>query len=187
MGVSRMEKSLPDGLRLRSLSAGYERDRERLKGLYHLVFRDELDDWDVPDDDMWVDSLLSGSHPTITDDDVWVVVDPAKDDMVVSSVLLIPQVWRYDTVEIGVGRPEVVLTHPDYRQRGLVRELMTVTHERSEALGHVIQGITGIGHYYRRFGYAMAVDLDSFASLPMTAVPQAERGRETLLHAAPCH
>lgn len=167
-----MEKTLPNGLVLRSLSAGHERDRERLVGLYHQVYRDEMGDWEVPEDDCWVDNLLHGNHPGVTGDDVWVVVDPARDDMLVSSTLLIPQVWRYETVEIGVGRPEAVLTHPDYRRRGLVRELIAVAHERSEALGHVIQGITGIGHYYRQFGYAMAVDLGDFGALPIAAVPR---------------
>lgn len=174
-----MEKALSNGLLLRSLSAGYDQDRAGLKDLYKRVFGDELGEWNVPDDDdLWVDSLLSGSHPTITDDDVWVVVDPAKDDLTVSTVLLIPQLWRYEAVELPVGRPELVATHPDYRRRGLVRELMQVAHARSEALGHVVQGITGIDHYYRRFGYTMAVDLDRYATTPMTAVPKLKDGQQ---------
>ncbi len=167
-----MQKTIRDGLILRSLSVGPLEDRAGLKSLYHEVFRDEMDDWELPEDDVWVDTLLSGGHPTVTDDDIWIVVDPAKDNKVVSSVLLIPQVWHYETIELPVGRPELVVTSPDYRHRGLVRELFNACHERSESLGHIMQGITGIPHYYRRFGYTMAVELDRFATIPLAAVPK---------------
>lgn len=173
-----MKKQLRDGLVLRSLSAGYGKDRVRLRELYAEVYDQELGDWDTPEDDVWVDRILAGEHPTITDDDIWVVVDPAQDERVVSSTLLIPQTWRYDHIELPAGRPELVVTHPDYRNRGLIRALMDVAHERSEAMGHVIQGITGIPNYYRRFGYTMAADLELTASLPLYAVPKLKEGEE---------
>ena len=166
-----MQRALSDGLILRSLSQGHESDRANLRQLYKDVYATELGYWDEPDDDLWVDIILMGEHPTITDEEIFVVVDPANDNRVVSSVTLIPHVWRYETVELAVGQPELVATRAEYRHRGLVKALMDATHERSEALGHVLQGITGIEHYYRRFGYTMAVDLDRCATLPLSAVP----------------
>jgi hypothetical protein len=69
---------------------------------------------------------------------------------------------------VPVGRPELVGTLPDYRGRGLVRALFDVVHERSAALGHELQVITGIPHFYRQFGYTMAVDLaDPHAAFPL--------------------
>ena len=173
-----MQKTVRDGLILRSLSHGQDEDRKGLRDLYRVVFDEEMDDWVAPDDDLWVDTLLAGGHPTITDDDIWVVVDPANQDKVVSSTLLIPQVWQYGDIELGVGRPELVVTLPDYRRRGLVRELFDACHERSAALGHMMQGITGIPHYYRRFGYTMAVDLDRYATIPLTAVPNLDKEKQ---------
>lgn len=152
-----MQKALSDGLILRSLSEGYPTDSDRLPAFYSSVFADDAEE--LVEVEAWIRDLISSDHPTVTADDIWVVVDPAKDDLIVSATLLIPQVWRYEDIEIPTGRPELVATLPEYRRRGLVRELFNVTHERSAALGHMIQTITGIGHYYRQFGYAMALDL----------------------------
>ncbi|NDJ61624.1 MAG: GNAT family N-acetyltransferase [Chloroflexi bacterium] len=170
-----MEKQLADGLILRSLRAGGDPLRAQLPEFYDQVFAGENE----PDHGLlaaWAQDLVSGDHPTVTADDIWCVVDPAQDDRIVSALLLIPQVWRYEDVAFGVGRPEIVATHPDYRRRGLVRALMTVAHERSESLGHLVQGITGIPHYYRQFGYTMAVELDLRVLLPFTALPKLPEG-----------
>lgn len=167
-----MRKELSDGLVLRSISEGVASDRENLPQFYGDTFSEAYGD---PEDQIlaiWTRDLLKGNHPTVTDDDVWVVVDTAKDDMIVSAVLLIPQVWRYEDVELAVGRPELVATHKDYRNRGLVRELFKVAHARSEGLGHNVQTITGIPYYYRQFGYAMAVDLGSCGNVPLASVPK---------------
>ncbi|HSD84325.1 MAG TPA: GNAT family N-acetyltransferase, partial [Anaerolineae bacterium] len=51
-------------------------------------------------------------------------------------------------------------TDPAYRRRGLVRAQFDVLHAKSEAAGHLVQGITGIPWYYRQFGYEYAIDLD---------------------------
>jgi predicted acetyltransferase len=73
---------------------------------------------------------------------------------------LIPQTWTYAGVPFGVGRPEAVGTDPDYRRRGLIRMQFEVLHGKSAAMGHLVQGITGIPWYYRQFGYEYALDLD---------------------------
>ena len=166
-----MKKEIRDGLLLRSLSEGVASDAQNLGQFYVDVFTDEgADDGEIflP----WMDDFLGGNHPTVSLDDIWVVVDPSQNDRIVSALLLIPQTWRYDHIEMKVGRVEIVATHTDYRRRGLIRELMTVAHERSASLGHIMQGITGIGHYYRRFGYAMAINLGSDAQLPIAMIPK---------------
>ena len=172
-----MQLDLPDGLVLRTLADGHERDRDRLPQLYRQVFR-EVDDWDSPDDDLWVKSMLGGLHPTIRDEHVWLIVDPARDGLPVATLLLSPERWRYETLPLGVGRIEMVATHPEYRRRGLMRALMATAHERSVALGHMFQVITGIPHLYRRFGYTMAVALGRGASLPLSAVPALKPGAQ---------
>jgi len=161
-----MRKELRDGLILRTLDEGHSTDRERLPTFYKETFEEA----DEPNDfDIWTQELIR--HPQTSLEDFFFVVDPAADDKIVSAVLLIPQTWRYEEIEIPFGRIELVATDKAYRRRGLVRELMKAAHERSESLGHVMQGITGIEYYYRQFGYAFAVDLGAKYAMSLNEVP----------------
>ena len=58
-----------------------------------------------------------------------------------------------------MGRPELVGTLPEYRNRGLVRIQFEEIHKWSAERGELVQAITGIAFYYRLFGYEMALDL----------------------------
>lgn len=172
-----MQRTLADNLILRSLSEGIASDKENLSAFYVDVFTDAYG----PEDKIignWVPDLLSEKHPSVTDEDVWVVVDPARDSRIVSALLLIPQTWRYAGVEFEVGRVELVATHKDYRRRGLIRELFNTLHERSADLGHDIQAITGIPYFYRQFGYAMAVHLGSCGIIPFGIIPDLKEDQE---------
>ncbi|MFN8372866.1 MAG: GNAT family N-acetyltransferase [Anaerolineae bacterium] len=174
-----MQRQLPGGLILRSLSEGYESDSARLPQFYFSVFSLDNDPEEERTVIPWTLDLMDG-HPTVTKDDIFVVVDPAKDDMIVSATLMIPQVWRYEDVELSVGRPEIVATHPEYRRRGLVRALFDAVHERSAALGHNVLFITGIPNFYRQFGYTMAVDLGGHAMLNTVLIKPRETPQFTL-------
>ena len=59
-----------------------------------------------------------------------------------------------------MGRPELVGTLPEFRNRGLVRIQFEEIHKWSAEHGEMVQAITGIPFYYRQFGYEMALDLD---------------------------
>jgi predicted acetyltransferase len=85
------------------------------------------------------------------------VVEDKSTGSVVSSTCLIPQRFSYEGVEFDAGLPELVGAHPDHRRRGLVREQFGVLHRWSQERGHLMQAIASIPHYYRRFGYEMAV------------------------------
>ncbi len=108
----------------------------------------------------WTRDLLERPHPTFGADDFTVVEDIAS-GKIVSSLNLISQTWSYAGIPFGVGRPELVGTLPEYRNRGLVRAQFEVVHAWSAARGELVQAITGIPYYYRQFGYEMALDLDS--------------------------
>ena len=172
-----MIKELRDGLILRSLSEGVASDRENMGQFYTDVFT-EFGDEDAETFVAWTADLISDAHPTTSLDDFWVVVDPSKNDQIVSAVLYVPQVWRMEDIEIPTGRVELVATNKDYRRRGLVRELINAAHQRGDELGHMMQGITGISHYYRRFGYAMAVDLGSDTFLPISSIPKLKKDQK---------
>ena len=172
-----MKQELANGLILRTLSEGHGSDRARLPDFYA-----EINGEDDPPHireglRIWTRDLMEG-HPTVTPEDIFVVVDPAHDDLIVSATLLIPQMWRYEDIALPAGRPELVGTHPDYRARGLVRALFAAVHERSAALGHLVQGITGIPHFYRQFGYTMAVELDTHANFSLAMLSDAPDGAQ---------
>lgn len=160
-----MPTQLPNGLILRSLAEGTQQDRDDLRQFYVDVFTDAYG----PDDEIlgeWIPDLLTDKHPTVTPDDIFVVVNPAQNDRIISATLLIPQMWHYAGIEIPVGRPELVGTRREARNQGLVRALFDAIHQRSADLGHMMQAITGIPYFYRQFGYAMAVELGQGGALP---------------------
>jgi hypothetical protein len=106
----------------------------------------------------WTYDLLTRPHPTLNPDD-FTIVEEASTGRIVSSMNLIPQTWSYEGIEFGVGRPELVGTDPEFRNRGLVRLQFEDVHKWSVERGHIVQAITGIPYYYRQFGYEMALDL----------------------------
>jgi hypothetical protein len=106
----------------------------------------------------WTHDLLARPHPTLNPDDFTIVEETAT-GRIVSSLNLIPQTWSYEGIEFPVGRPELVGTLPEFRDRGLVRLQFEEIHKWSAARGDIVQGITGIPYYYRLFGYEMALDL----------------------------
>ena len=85
------------------------------------------------------------------------IVEDTANGAIVSSASLIPQTWSYGGIPFGVGRPELIGTDPAYRRRGLVRAQMATLHAWSAARGDLLQAITGIPHFYRRFGYEPAL------------------------------
>ena len=151
----RLPKVLPGGLVLRR--ATYE-DADRLARFNAFHLRDSQSTEPDPKVGAWTHDLLSQPHPTLQPGDFTVVEDPQSGE-IVSSLNIIPQTWRYRGVPFRVGRPELVSTHPDYRQRGLVRAQFEVIHCWSAERGELVQAITGIPNFYRRFGYEMAVNL----------------------------
>lgn len=106
----------------------------------------------------WTRDLLTKPHPTFQPDDFTVVAESAT-GRIVSTLNLISQTWAYEGIPFGVGRPELVGTLPEYRNRGLIRLQFEEIHRWSAQRGEMVQAITGIPYYYRQFGYEMALDL----------------------------
>lgn len=107
---------------------------------------------------VWTRDLMEKPHPTFDVGDFTIVEDTHSGD-IVSTLNLISQTWTYAGIPFGVGRPELVGTHPEYRSRGLVRAQFEVIHQWSSERGHKVQAITGIPYYYRQFGYEMGLAL----------------------------
>jgi N-acetylglutamate synthase-like GNAT family acetyltransferase len=118
---------------------------------------------------------MSGCHPATSAAD-FVVVEDTKTAQIVSSTVLIRQVWRYEDIPFPVGRPELVATDPAYRRRGLVRAIFGAIHALSAAYGDLVQGITGIPWFYRQFGYEYALSLGGLRDLSLMDVPTLKEG-----------
>ncbi len=169
-----MIRNLGEGLLLRRATPS---DLDKLTAFNARVHSDA--GWDVPDAGMaaWAGDLLSERHPTCAVDR-FLIVEDREQGAIASSSVLIPQTWSYAGTEFGVGRPELIGTHPDYRHRGLVRVQLEVLHRWSLACGHRVQAITGIPWYYRQFGYEMTVDMHGGRRGPVSAVPMLEDGQK---------
>jgi GNAT superfamily N-acetyltransferase len=132
----------------------------------------------------WTRDLASRPHPTMGPED-FTIVEESSSGRIVSTSCLIPQAWTYEGIEFGVGRTELVGTLPEFRRRGLVRAQMEQIHEWSTQRGHLVQAITGIAHYYRRFGYEMALDLGGRRFGHESNVPQLPDGSEEAFRIRP--
>jgi predicted N-acetyltransferase YhbS len=109
-------------------------------------------------------------HPQITYDDFLLVEDEASGE-VVSTTCLIPWRCRFGTVVLDVAMLEMVATHPEYRQHGLVRKQIERFHRVVDEQRFDWSIIEGIPYYYRQFGYAYATDHYGYDSLPAWRVP----------------
>jgi hypothetical protein len=157
MSLSSLElpRDLGNGLILRRSTPA---DADPLADFNKMIFREppatEPDEFVAA----WTRDLLNGSHPTFGPGDC-TIVEEAATGRIVSSMNLISQIWTYDGIPFGVGRPELVGTEPAYRKRGLVSAQFEVMHALSAQRGEMVQAITGIPFYYRQFGYEMALGL----------------------------
>ncbi|MEE8046280.1 MAG: GNAT family N-acetyltransferase [Dehalococcoidia bacterium] len=105
----------------------------------------------------WTKDLFAGATRAIKPADFTVVEDTSTGE-IVSSICLMSQTWNIGGIDVPMGMPEIVGTHPDYRRRGLVRKQFDLMHEWSQERGHLFNTIMGIGNYYRQFEYEYAID-----------------------------
>jgi GNAT superfamily N-acetyltransferase len=174
MSTNTEPRPLGDGLQLRW--TGPE-DVERVAELVSYVFRNKAEDPPNAHLTAWTRDLGSGRHP-LTGVDQGLFVEDTRTGKAVASMWLIPTAWSYEGITFGVGRPEQVACHPDYRQRGLIRALFETFHARSAAAGDLAQGITGIPYFYRQFGYEYAIDLGGERVVSFSEIPKLAEGAE---------
>ena len=118
----------------------------------------------------WTRDLIVKPHPSMSLDDVIVVEDP-KIGQIVSSCVYFQQTWSYCGIPVPFGRPELVSTHPDFRNRGLIRRQFDLMHKWGDKRGHLVQGITGIAYFYNQFGYELALEMGANRQISMSQMP----------------
>lgn len=167
---------LGDGLVLRSVQS--QADAER-----YAAFNTEY----VSDIQGLTCAKLLAHHPTMRWDDFF-FVEEAATALMVSCICLIP--WRCQlgegatAVELQVAMLEMVVTHPDYRHRGLVRKQIEHFQRCAATQGFDLCIIEGIPYYYRQYGYAYATDHWASDGLALARVPAGDGGQQLRLRAA---
>ena len=150
---------LGDGLVMRSVRD--ERDIEQYVALHAQVVS--------AGEGRTCENLLT-RHPAMNYADFMVIEDVAA-QQIVATICLIPWECRFEGIELRAAMLEMVVTHPDYRRRGLVRALIERFHRVTAERGFDLCLIEGIPYYYRQFGYAYAVDHRSYDVLAASAIP----------------
>jgi len=168
-----VKRDLGNGLLLRWSESS---DTEEIVYLTSMVFRDAASAPPNTHLENLVRELMSGRHPLMGPRDFVVIEDTRRaEHRIVACTCFWSQTWEYEGIRFGFGRPEIVATDPAYRNRGLVRTLFEEIHARSEAEGHLAQGITGISYFYRQFGYEYALNLGGRRVTNLSLLPTANQ------------
>jgi len=167
-----IQPPLPNGLFLRQATP---EDAQALADFNAIMHSD--DGPDQPDEYIraWTIDLLTKPHPHFKPEDFLIVENPTT-SQIVSALCIVSQTWLYEGIPFGVGRPELIATHPDFRRKGLIRAQMDIAHQWSAERGEMMQVITGIPWYYRQFGYEMALDLSGGRAAFVPHVPKLKGG-----------
>lgn len=165
--------ALPDGLRLRVATAA---DAELIGDLVEAAMPHP----GVPlGQKSWALDLADGVHPTCSAADFSVVEELATGRLV-SCMTAVEQRWSYAGLPLPIAVPEVVVTLPEYRNRGLVHAQFDRMHRRCDARGLLFQAIDGILDFYRQFGYEPALALKGYRIAYKGTIPRQtdeDRGR----------
>ncbi|KAG0305324.1 hypothetical protein BGZ98_004329, partial [Dissophora globulifera] len=126
--------------------------------------------------------LLSGKSAAMSEFDYAVVEDTKREEgknPIVACVSLHRNLAYYGSVNVYFGKPEVVASDPEYRNKGFIRRLLLeMIHPESEARGDVLQFISGIPYYYRQFGYEYGLAISPSAMIESTdVVPSLAKGK----------
>ncbi|KAF9953557.1 hypothetical protein BGZ72_005340 [Mortierella alpina] len=132
--------------------------------------------------------LLRGNSVVMTEHDYALVentrAQPGECPLVACACLhAVP--GYYGSVQLQYGKLEVIATHPDYRNKGLVRRLLLeMVHPASDERGDLIQFIQGIPHFYLQFGYTYALRAgERRIMIPsLDLIPKAKTGTTETFH-----
>ncbi|GAB4579833.1 MAG: hypothetical protein Fur0022_25720 [Anaerolineales bacterium] len=166
-------RTLPDGLIIRHATP---EDAAPLAEFNAMMHSDEGPDQPDKYIHAWTMDLLTKPHPHFQPRDFLIVENPGT-GQIVSALCTISQIWQYEGIPFGVGRPELVATHPDYRRKGLIRAQMEIVHQWSRERGEMMQVITGIPWYYKQFEYEMALELSGGRTAFAPHIPKLKEGQ----------
>lgn len=157
-------RELDEGLILKSV--GNKQDAERLATFNGLIHGKGV---------AAMSRILLFEHPH-TKPQHWLFVEDKNTGQVVSSLALIPWVWRFEEVELEAGEMGIVGTLEAYRRRGLVQALAARFDELLREGDFDLSQIQGIPYFYRQFGYEYAIPLEADWRIEPYLIPDAPSG-----------
>ncbi|TFH15724.1 GNAT family N-acetyltransferase [Candidatus Bathyarchaeota archaeon] len=95
----------------------------------------------------------------------------------VAGLVLIPQKWMIEGVELKVAEMGCVGTKPECRRRGFQLILNEAFDEYAIENGYDLCVLAGIPYFYRQFGYQYAVELDYDTEIDLDKLPEDPRLR----------
>lgn len=118
-------------------------------------------------------SRLYSDHPR-RKDVFWIYVEENDSKKIVSTITLMPLEWNFDGVTIPLCEMGLVGTLPQYRNRKFIGTMNSTYEAIMRQEGYLFSVIRGIPFYYRRFGYAFALNLDEHILLNKNLIPSKE-------------
>ncbi|MCW4012878.1 MAG: GNAT family N-acetyltransferase [Candidatus Bathyarchaeota archaeon] len=137
-----------------------EEDYEQLYDVMRRSFTNE-------DVDVIVRRLVE-HHPEMTETDYFMV---KQGDEAVAGLILIPQKWNIDDVEMKVAEMGCVGTVPEHRRHGVQWILNNHFDEYAKSRDYDMCVLAGIPYFYRQFGYQYAVELDYETKIDLNKLP----------------
>lgn len=116
---------------------------------------------------------LISHHPRMNDDDFFIVEDEGN-RQIVGCLCLIPWKLHFEGIPLDAAMMEMVLSHPEYRRKGLIKKLIRKFQEEVGTRGFDLTLIMGIPYYYRQFGYPYALDLGEGVNLSVEKIPEVD-------------
>ena len=167
------EKRIGDGLILRAVRNQADQDKYiTFNAVYNNAFEGASG------------ACLMRHHPETTFDDYWLIEDETN-GQIVSTTCLLPWTSHFAGVDLRLAQLEMVLTHPDYRGRGLIRAQMRHFEQTANERGFDLCIIQGIPYFYRQYGYAYALDCLTSEVLPAWKIPNRQLGAAPPLRLRP--
>lgn len=110
-------------------------------------------------------------HPDIGNENVFMV---KKGNEVAAGLLLLPQTWTIDGIEVKVAEMGCVGSRPKYRRQRLQWILNKEFDSYARENGYDLCVLAGIPYFYRQFGYQYAIELDYSTEIDIEQIPVTE-------------
>ncbi|MFX1418759.1 MAG: GNAT family N-acetyltransferase [Promethearchaeota archaeon] len=126
-----------------------------------------------------VHRLLS-YYPKFSLSDNLIVFD-TNNDKIVAYLCLLRGIFVFNGIEVPFGQMEIVGTDPEYRYRGLIRELNLIYEKLALEYNLPILIIHGIPYFYRQFNYEFALPSESSLVISLELIPPLKNGEIELV------
>jgi predicted acetyltransferase len=128
-------------------------------------------------------NCLMRFHPKASKDN-FLVVEDVSTGRIVSTSCIIPWEMKFDGVLLKCAQLELILTDPQYRNKGLVRRQMQKLYAMAGQQHYDLVFIWGIPYYYRQFSYSYCIDGLVSYSLPSWRIDDGDENSDYALREA---